>query len=127
MKPERDEASGETTTGHEWNGIKELNTPVPRAFRIWLWLSIAVAALIWLFYPSWPLVTDNTRGLLDYSSRKDVMEQVVEGQAQRSEFFAPFETQDIATLAADPTLQELYEPSIKVLYADNVRRATGRT
>jgi len=27
---ERDPHTGYMTTGHEWNGIKELNTPVPR-------------------------------------------------------------------------------------------------
>ena len=35
---ERDPHTGYMTTGHEWNGIKELNTPVPRVvyfFLIW--------------------------------------------------------------------------------------------
>ena len=36
MKPELDEISGQHTTGHEWNGIKELSTPIPKAFSIWL-------------------------------------------------------------------------------------------
>src|SRR3546814_9574174 len=51
---ERDPISGHMTTGHEWNGIKELNTPVPRA--IWLFLIATVLFPIgdWLLMPAWP-------------------------------------------------------------------------
>ncbi|AZV80829.1 cytochrome-c oxidase, cbb3-type subunit III (plasmid) [Parasedimentitalea marina] len=126
MKPERDAISGELTTGHEWNGIKELNTPMPKAFRIWLWGSIAVAVVMWLLYPTWPFVTDYTRGLLGYSSRSVVTDQVASGQRHRVETFAPFETQDVTTLAQDPTLRPQYEASIGVLYRDNCMVCHGR-
>ena len=43
MKPEIDEISGQNTTGHEWDGIKELDTPLPKPMLIWLVASIAVA------------------------------------------------------------------------------------
>src|SRR3546814_5809818 len=61
---ERDPISGHMTTGHEWNGIKELNTPVPRA--IWLFLIATVIFSIgyWLLMPAWPLGKTYTRGLL---------------------------------------------------------------
>src|SRR3546814_4942872 len=43
---ERDPYSGHMTTGHEWNGIKELNRPVPRMY--WWFLSATVLfAVVW--------------------------------------------------------------------------------
>ena len=38
-QPDRDGFTGYLTTGHEWNGIKELNTPVPRAVYFFLALA----------------------------------------------------------------------------------------
>ena len=45
------------TTGHEWDGIRELNTPLP---RWWLWLfyaTIVWAVVYWVVYPAWPLIS----------------------------------------------------------------------
>ena len=68
-KIEKDEISGTPTTGHEWDGIKELNTPLPK----W-WLYTFYATVIWaigytIAYPAWPLLSSATPGLLGYSSR----------------------------------------------------------
>jgi cytochrome c oxidase cbb3-type subunit III len=53
----------EATTGHEWDGIKELNTPLP---RWWLWIFYATiiwSVGYWIVYPAWPLVTSHTTGV----------------------------------------------------------------
>ena len=73
---ERDEISGTETTGHEWDGIKELDTPMP---RWWLWTfygCIAFALGYVIVYPAWPLVNGATPGLLGYSSRADLLKDV---------------------------------------------------
>ena len=67
-----DQISGQTTTGHEWDGIRELNTPLP---RWWLWLfyiTIAFSVFYWLLYPAWPLVTGYSGGVLGYTNRTRV-------------------------------------------------------
>lgn len=56
-KPEKDKFSGVETTGHEWDGIKELNNPAPR----W-WLLVFVICIIWsigywIVYPAWPTIS----------------------------------------------------------------------
>ena len=64
-----DQVSGQMTTGHEWDGIRELNTPLP---RWWLWLfylTIAFSVVYWILYPAWPLATGFTPGLLGYTNR----------------------------------------------------------
>jgi cytochrome c oxidase cbb3-type subunit 3 len=67
-----DEPTGTETTGHEWDGIKELNTPLP---RWWLWTFYA--CIVWaigytIAYPAWPLLSSATTGLLGYSSRANL-------------------------------------------------------
>jgi len=64
-----DEATGTQTVGHEWDGIEELNTPLPR----W-WLLTFYACVIWglaytVFYPAWPLVSSATAGVTGWTSR----------------------------------------------------------
>jgi len=66
---EIDPISGQGTTGHEWDGIKELNTPLP---RWWLWTFYACilwSVGYWILYPSFPLITGFSPGLAGYSSR----------------------------------------------------------
>jgi len=67
-----DQVSGKTTTGHEWDGIKELNTPLPRWWVTTFYLCIVWAIGYWIVYPAWPLVSGYTTGVLHYSSRADV-------------------------------------------------------
>lgn len=71
-KKEIDAFSGVETTGHEWDGIKELDNPMP---RWWLWTFYACiiwSVGYWLVMPAWPLISDYTRGLLGYSQRQEV-------------------------------------------------------
>jgi cytochrome c oxidase cbb3-type subunit 3 len=72
QEKEVDQHSGTETTGHEWDGIKELNTPLPR----W-WLGIFYACIVWaigywILMPTWPLLNSYTHGLLNHSQRDDV-------------------------------------------------------
>jgi cytochrome c oxidase cbb3-type subunit 3 len=78
---ERDAITGTETTGHEWDGIKELNTPLP---KWWVWTFYAT--VIWgvgytIAYPAWPLVSSATGGVLGYSSRMAV-EEAIEANAE---------------------------------------------
>ena len=67
-----DKVTGTATTGHEWDGIKELNTPLPRWWIITFYACIVWAVGYWIVYPAWPLVSGYTSGVLHYSSRADV-------------------------------------------------------
>jgi len=98
---EIDEISGTETTGHEWDGIKELNTPLP---RWWLWTFYA--CIIWalgytVFYPAWPIVDGATKGLLGYSSRSDLDVSVDAAAQAQSGMVARIAATDINDIIAD--------------------------
>jgi cytochrome c oxidase cbb3-type subunit 3 len=72
-KPHVDAVTGTATTGHEWDGIRELNTPLP---RWWLWLFYIT--IVWgigymIAYPAWPLVSSFTGGVLGWHSRTAIV------------------------------------------------------
>ena len=72
MSDEKEFIDNKPTTGHEWDGIKEFDNPLP---RWWLWTFYAT--ILWgiaytIAYPAWPLINGATPGLLEYSSRLDV-------------------------------------------------------
>lgn len=85
-RPERDDHTGVETTGHEWDGIKELNNPLPR-WWVWSWLvSIVWAVGYWVVMPSWPLLTSHLEGTANYSSRQAVLEEVAAIKERRIQF-----------------------------------------
>ena len=101
---EIDHISGTETTGHEWDGIKELNTPLP---RWWLWTFYI--CVIWaigysIAYPAWPLISSNTKGLLGYSSRAEVAAELASAEAAKGDVLAKIASTDVADIAADPEL-----------------------
>jgi cytochrome c oxidase cbb3-type subunit 3 len=81
-KIEKDEATGTDTTGHEWDGIKELNTPLPRWWINTFYITVAWAVVYSILFPSLP----GWSGVLGYSSRANVQEQLAEWRTQQQAF-----------------------------------------
>jgi cytochrome c oxidase cbb3-type subunit 3 len=81
---ERDPHTGHMLTGHEWNGIKELNTPVPKPVWIFLTAAFLFSVACWILLPAWPLGSTYTKGLLGTDQRNVVTEQVHNAAMARS-------------------------------------------
>ena len=97
-----DEPTGTEFVGHEWDGIEELNTPLP---RWWLWTFYATVAwsLVYVvLYPAWPLVEQATEGTLGWSSRGDLAEDIQRAEAAQSEFKAQLAGMSSAELLENP-------------------------
>ncbi len=104
--PDRDEKTGIETTGHDWDGIHELNTPLP---RWWLW--ILYSTIVWgiiytIAYPAWPLATSATKGVLGYSSRAEVADSIAAVETANGEIIARVASTDFADIAADRELDD---------------------
>src|SRR5271166_5491756 len=120
-----DKISGQTTTGHEWDGIRELNTPLP---RWWLWLfylTIAFSVVYWFAYPAWPLFTSYTGGVLGYTNRTRVAEDLAAAQAGRMQQAAGLEKATVDEIARDPKLLELALAQGRAAFGDNCAPCHG--
>ena len=78
-KIEKDIVSGRDTTGHEWDGLKELNTPLPKWWLYVLYATIVWAAVLFVLYPSMPGVNGYFHGVLGYSQRAAVERRCARG------------------------------------------------
>jgi len=123
--PERDEVTGVQTVGHEWDGIKELNNPLP---RWWLWVLYATviwAVGYWIPMPAWPLVSDYTKGVLGYSQRATVARQIEDAQAGKKAYFDRIRAAEPEDIARDPELLEFALAGGRSAYAVNCSQCHG--
>ncbi len=100
-----DELSGISTTGHEWDGIKELDNPMP---RWWVWTfyaTIAWALAYSIAYPAWPLISRATTGVLAYSSRDEVRKDLNQAEAAKAEYVAAVKGKSVTEIEADEQLR----------------------
>ena len=124
-KIEKDAFSGTDTTGHEWDGIRELNTPLPK----W-WIYVFVATVIWaagwfLLYPSVPYGRGYWHGLLGYSSRVDAMAGVAAIHDQHAAAMQQIAKLPIADVARDPKLMETALAAGRITFANNCQPCHG--
>jgi cytochrome c oxidase cbb3-type subunit 3 len=124
-KTERDEHSGTETTGHEWDGIKELDTPLPRWWLYIFYASIVAAIIYWVLMPAWPLANGYTRGLLNWSDRRNVAAEVQMLEASRAPMFDRLAHASSADLARDPDLQEFARAAGESVFGDNCQTCHG--
>ena len=126
MKPERDPESGWMTTGHEWNGITELNTPVPKL----VWFFLIVTALFsvgyWLLMPAFPLGSTFTKGLLGADDRAAVAASVKQAAADRAVWTGQIASKSYAEIERDPSLMAAVRETGRALFGDNCSVCHGR-
>ena len=99
-----DEATGTATVGHEWDGIEELDTPMP---RWWLWtfyVTIVWAIGYCIAYPAWPLVSQATEGVLGWSSRGQLAAEIEAQERARAATVAALADMPIEQLPGHPEL-----------------------
>lgn len=122
---ERDKISGQMTTGHEWNGIKELNTPVPRALYFFL-ITMGGFAILWtVLMPSWPGINGYFRGLLGADQHQAVNQSLAEARAERASWTDRIDSEDFATIQADPELMAIVRQTGNALFGDNCAACHG--
>jgi cytochrome c oxidase cbb3-type subunit III len=122
---EVDTVTGIETTGHEWDGIKELNTPLPK----W-WLYVFYATIVWALaysvaYPSWPWLSGYTKGLLDYSSRQQLNERMAALDASRADWSDRILATSLEDIVEDPDLLRIATAGGRIVFANNCAPCHG--
>jgi cytochrome c oxidase cbb3-type subunit III len=124
-KKDIDKVSGVETTGHEWDGLKELNNPAP---RWWLWvffITVIWSVGYWVVYPAWPNLSGNTQGKLGWTSYKKLADDQAEITALRGEFAAKIKTHNLQEIQEDPTLYTFAVAGGKVMFKENCAACHG--
>ncbi|MCC0015771.1 MAG: cytochrome-c oxidase, cbb3-type subunit III [Rhodobiaceae bacterium] len=124
-KKEVDAISGVETTGHEWDGLKELNHPLP---RWWLWtfyICIIFSVIYWVLMPSWPLLSDYTRGMRGHSQRALVGEEVAALQAARAEKGTALVDAELDAINSNPDLLQFAMANGRAAFGDNCAGCHG--
>lgn len=113
------------TTGHEWDGIQELNTPLP---LWWLWLFYATIVWsigYWVVYPAWPLVSSYSDGLFNWHTRSAVAAQLAALQAQRGPMTTRLNSASLQEIETTPELLDFARALGRSAFADNCAPCHG--
>ena len=125
-----DEVTGVETTGHDWDGIKELNNPAPRWWLI-VWLVCTIWGVgYWFFYPGWPTFSGEGErggcvGSLNWTQYTQLQEQQAEIMARKAAYLSKFEVASFDDVMTDESLYSFAIAGGKSAFKDNCATCHG--
>jgi len=120
-----DTFTGTATTGHEWDGVRELNTPLP---RWWLWVFYATIVWsigYWIVYPSWPLLSGYTRGMFGWQSREAIVSDMADLQAIRGPMTGKLAVASLPEIVNDEQLLAFARAQARPIFNENCAACHG--
>ncbi len=125
-KREIDDVTGVETTGHTWDGIKELNKPLPKWWLMTFYVSIVWAVGYMIVYPAWPTLNGYTKGIWGYSQRATVSEEIEAAKAAQATSRTALEKTALAEVKNDPDLLRFAMVGGAASFATNCAPCHGR-
>ncbi len=125
-KGEKDHLTGQETTGHEWDGIKELNTPLPKWWVYVFYACIAFSVVYMILYPAIPTLNGYTEGLLGWDRRSELRAEIQEANAAQREYVEAIETTELAEISKDKDLLNFAMAGGESAFADNCAPCHGQ-
>ena len=122
---EIDQHSGVETTGHDWDGLKELNNPLPKWWLYLFYACIVWAIGYWVLYPAWPGISGYTAGLLGHSNRLEALSDVASAAAIRDAGAKDIVTLPFDKIEANPALLQFALANGKAAFANNCAPCHG--
>ena len=122
---EIDDVTGTATTGHEWDGIKELNTPLPRWWLYTFYACIVFALGYSVVYPAWPLLTSATPGVIGYSSRAEYDKEVAAATTAQGGKVAQIAATPVAEIVQNEELDRFASAAGSSLFKVNCTQCHG--
>lgn len=115
------------TTGHEWDGIKEFNNPLP---RWWVWLFVACTVFVIgyvVYYPAIPFVGESgySKGIGGWSQYKELDERKGEIMAKRDAFDKKVSGMSAEEILASDDTRSYAVAAGKALFALNCSQCHG--
>ncbi|MDP3342247.1 cytochrome-c oxidase, cbb3-type subunit III [Frigidibacter sp.] len=121
----RDPVSGYLTTGHDWNGITELNSPVPRTVFFFMAVTHLYALVVWVLLPAWPLWDTFTKGVLGIDQKTSVAADLAAANAARAGWTEALATEEFDAIRADPDLLGRALATAEPLFGQNCQVCHG--
>lgn len=122
-KVEKDHLTGTDTTGHEWDGLKELNTPLPKWWLYVFYATIAFALAWVVLYPALPF--RGATGVTGWIAREAIGPVLEEQRARQEPMLARIRAATPAQVAADPELRAFALAGGRVAFANNCAGCHG--
>jgi len=120
-----DAATGTSTTGHEWDGIKELNTPLPKWWLYILYATMVWAVGYWVVYPAIPLPGGFTPGISGFTNRGAVPVDLAALHAQRAALTDALSKASLTDIEKDQQLLGFARSLGKAAFGDNCAPCHG--
>ena len=124
-KIEKDSLTGTETTGHEWDGIKELNSPLPRWWLYVLYATILWSVAYWFVFPALPGISGYTKGLLGYDQRSALEAQLASAYERQGVFRDAVAETPLAEIRADAEILPFAIAGGRAAFADNCAPCHG--
>lgn len=124
-KGEKDLVTGTETTGHEWDGIRELDTPLPKWWLYVLYVTIAWALVYVVLYPAIPWGGSHSNGLLGWNQRGEFAEKWAAAKAEQAVYQDKIAASPLAAIEADPQLLAYAMAGGRAAFADNCAPCHG--
>jgi cytochrome c oxidase cbb3-type subunit 3 len=118
-KREKDEITGRETTGHEWDGIRELDTPLPKWWLYVLYATIVFAIGYCVYYPSIPLLHTHTKGWSGYTNREALVDSTAEAVAAQATFRDRLRDASLEDIRKNTDLLNFAETGGRATFAEN--------
>lgn len=122
---EKDPISGVETTGHEWDGIKELNNPAPRWWLLVFYVCCLFAVGYWIVYPAWPTLSGHTPGIWGWTSHEKLQREQAEIATRQAAYLERFRAATLDQVMADPALYAFATAGGKAAFKDNCATCHG--
>lgn len=120
-----DKITGTATTGHEWDGVRELNTPLP---RWWLWIfygTIIWSIGYWIVYPAWPLVSSYSKGISGWQSREAIIQDLDALRKSRGIMAEKIAASSLPAIVTDTELSAFARAQGRTIFGDNCAACHG--
>ena len=118
-KLEKDALTGTELRDHEWDGIQELDTPLPKWWLYVFWASVIWSAIYFVLYPSIPGIDGYFKGVLGWSSRTQIEETLAEARKGQAKYLDRIRTTSLEDIRKDRALLDFAIAGGKAAFAQN--------
>jgi cytochrome c oxidase cbb3-type subunit 3 len=114
------------TTGHDWDGVSEYNVPAPRWWLIVWIVCIIWAVIYWFFYPTWPTLSGNTKGSLNWTKFSELSGEQKEIEAKKVVYLEQMSKKSLEEILQDEKLMQFALNTGKSAFRENCSACHGQ-